>query len=313
MKSGFWGVGVLALMSLACLRCDSASDNRIQVYAEPSTIDFGSLPVDPDAKYKASIRIVNAGKKPIHITKIQQTCACMETQVDRKEIGPGDSALIETLVPSPADPALPIKQRLQVSIDGGKASVEIPIIGHIDAGVIIPATRIDFGAVFSGTEQEKRLELKERNDQVAEVSSSSPCIHASMTTGPDRALVIGLVGGEAGYLEERVTVTTAKQVVHRVAVVAEIVPPLYSRPKSVVFTRAPGQSRHLLLESRDRSPLIEVVTPPNVSVEAKDNPLAFLQLDATLDSLPAATEGKTQEIVLRFADKSRCTIPVLYF
>ena len=95
MRFGNW------LLSVVILYWGCANGGEIEmpvVKYERSVIEVPDIPAG--GSYRGQFWLSNTGGKPLRVTSVRSDCACTVSEMDRKEILPGDSALVRyTLTP----------------------------------------------------------------------------------------------------------------------------------------------------------------------------------------------------------------------
>lgn len=89
----------LHIFLLYCALCVSVySEDKAPVIAVDgkATVDFGTYPAKE--RKEAFYKITNKGKGILKIGRIRKTCGCAEAKIDKKEINPGETGTLKTVV-----------------------------------------------------------------------------------------------------------------------------------------------------------------------------------------------------------------------
>lgn len=147
------------------------------------SIDFGSVP--RGAVLTHAFTLANQTDGPVQIVGVRASCGCTSGRITSQMIPPGGQGVVEAVMDTTQFTGRKAT-KLYVKVQdrrGRRAEVTLDVAATIQSHVVVRPGVVDFGAIASGTPQQKDVRIAHagsRNWQIQRVVTNHPSVQAEL-------------------------------------------------------------------------------------------------------------------------------------
>ena len=148
-----------APISVATTRDDSWAERMVE-RGEDGKLDHDFGVVARGADTRTRLKIKNGYDYPVHIERVSTSCGCSAGEVDRKDLAPGEAAMLEISMDTKRFTRHK-DSTVIVHFDRPRtAEVRIPVKMYVRTDVVLTPGGVDFGAVEKGRGAERVVNVE---------------------------------------------------------------------------------------------------------------------------------------------------------
>ncbi|GEM_PF-2786816 len=315
MCAGFVVAGIaLALLGSAVIHQHGPAQAALQAIHNPvrlTGISHGQKSVS------SRVEVRNCSRKTVTVSKVLSSCGCLEANLDRRTLQPGESGELSITLALPLFTPRVSKRIVLVPSDEKQAPLPIEVEAEINVPALVQPQAVAFGSVgMADLPISVQVAVSEQSAQVIHVRSDMPQVDVTSERTGEKGVLLtcSLIPGVSGVIRGQLIIETSTNETLLVPVSAEIVHEVRTVPESIAFV-VNGESlptKHIQVINEQLTHVTSFSAPEFLTVslgEAKEGKTS-VSIACDPQRLAAAPTPVKEAVRFRFMDETEIVLPV---